>query len=113
LACPSPELKQKLYRFVRGELEDASEREAVRAHTMECEECAAIQRELHWLLGTMRRPGGDDYDQDLQRELGARAGAPERAPLQPQPEPEPAAPRRAGWLRRLRSWLSTGSRRAG
>lgn len=112
MACPSPELKQKLYRFVRGELDDAAEREAVQAHVADCAECAAIQRELHWLLGTMRRPGGEHYDQELQRALGARAGVGERAAPTP-PESERGASRRSGLLQRLRSWLSTGSRRAG
>ena len=96
-ACGRPELRQKLYRYVRGELDDPADRDAVRLHLQECSDCADVLAELHWLLGTMRRPGGADYEQEVGRELGGL--------LRPE---EPAPPRRrAGWPARLKRWIST------
>jgi anti-sigma factor RsiW len=95
--CGRPELRQKLYRYVRGELDDPADLDAVRQHLQECADCAGVHGELQWLLGTMRRPGGADYEQEMGRELGRL--------LRPA---EPAAPpRRAAWLARLKHWIST------
>ena len=106
MACEHPEIRQKLYRFVRGELADPAEADAVGAHVQECPDCRAVHGELHWLLGTMRRPGGADYEREIRRELGALAGAdrPSAAPA----ASAPAASRLPGWLQRLGRWLSTG-----
>ena len=95
--CGHPELRQKLYRYVRGELDDPADRDAVRQHLQDCADCAGVHGELQWLLGTMRRPGGADYEGEVGRELGQLL----------RPEAPVPAPRRAGWLAGLKRWIST------
>ena len=95
--CGRPELRHKLYRYVRGELDDPADRVAMEQHLQDCAACAGVHGELQWLLGTMRRPGGAGYEQEVGRELGRL--------LRPE---EPGPPTRpAGWLARLKRWFST------
>ena len=106
-SCESPQLKQLLYRHVRGELEDPHERRTVDAHIEECAECRGIFQELQWVLGSLRPTTPEEHEQ-LMREL-RRADAPE--------DPVSAAVAKhgdssahvhAGFLHRLKHWLTTG-----
>jgi hypothetical protein len=95
--CGRPDLKQKLYRYVRGELGDPADREGVELHLRECADCTAVHGELQWLLGTMRRPGGAGYEQEVARELAGILRGGTAAP----------AKHGSGWLARLKHRLST------
>ena len=101
-SCGRPDLKQMLYRFVRGELDDPAARAAVEEHLKECAACAGVHGELQWLLGTMRGPAGADAG-TLLRELDGPSREAELAGAR-------HAPPGGGWLRRFRHWLSTGAR---
>lgn len=65
--CTRPELGQQLYRWVRGEVDGVEQRTEIAAHLDTCVRCAATAQELRAILGTMRLPGGPEYDAELAR----------------------------------------------
>ena len=65
--CERPDLGQQLYRWVRGEVDGAGLRAEIAAHLDTCARCAATAQELRAILGTMRLPGGPEYDAELAR----------------------------------------------
>jgi anti-sigma factor RsiW len=105
--CTRPDLGQQLYRWVRGEVDDDARRSEIAAHLDTCARCGAVARELGAILGTMRLPGGPEYDAELAHGLD-RILHGDATPSGLRPTPASTDPRsRPGWwsrwLRRLRS----------
>jgi len=99
--CTRPDLGQQLYRWVRGEVEDASRAAEIAVHLDTCARCGAAAQELRSILGTMRLPGGPEYEAELARGMdsilhpGSRSSVPARG----------ETPNRSGWWARLRRLL--------
>ena len=95
--CKRPDLGKQLYRWVRGEVDGADLRGEIAAHLDTCARCAATTQELRAILGTMRLPGGPDYDAELARGMNSilHPGAQNPAAS------GDAAPARHGWWSRL------------
>ena len=103
-SCERPQLKQLLYRLVRGEIENADERREVVQHIQECAECRGIFQELQWVLGSLRPTTPAEHQQLM-------------AGLRGEDEPKPGGdPNRSGrgargWLQRVKRWLESGGGR--
>lgn len=103
-SCERPQLKQLLYRLVRGEIENADERREVLQHIQECAECRGIFQELQWVLGSLRPTTPAEHQQLM-------AGL--RGEHEPKPDREPSRSGRGsgGWLQRVKRWLESGGGR--
>ena len=101
MTCEKPELQQKLYRFVRCELEDAEEQRLVVEHLETCGACRNVFQELQWVMGSMR-PSTTEEHAELMRELRRDI---EDTPSDVEGGPEPEA---RSLLHRLKQWLSRG-----
>ena len=104
--CERPQLKQLLYRLVRGEIENADERREVVQHIQDCAECRGIFQELQWVLGSLRPTTPAEHQQLMEGLRGESA---------PQTDREPSGSARpsrfGGWLHRVKRWLESGGGR--
>jgi anti-sigma factor RsiW len=107
-SCEHPELKQLLYRLVRGEIENADERREVVQHIQECAECRGIFQELQWVLGSLRPTTPAEHQQlmaGLRGEDGPNRDGETRGS-------SGRATRSGGWLQRVKRWLESGGGRS-
>lgn len=105
-SCERPQLKQLLYRHVRGELENPGERREVTQHIQDCAECRSIFQELQWVLGSMRPTTPDEHRQ-LMDEL-RRNDAHGPMPAGATGSGRASGSARPGLLQRLKRWLESG-----
>jgi anti-sigma factor RsiW len=106
-SCERPDLKERLYRHVRGEIEDPQQRRELEAHIQECAECRGIFQELQWVLGSLRPTTPDEHEQ-LMRELRRTDADAERVPVGAGGTTGSSGQGVSGLLRRLGRWLSSG-----
>lgn len=96
--CTRPDLGQQLYRWVRGEVEDPGRAVEIASHMNTCARCGATAQELRAILGTMRLPGGPEYEAELARGMDAILHPDAKKSASSRDE----AHHRGGWWMRLR-----------
>ncbi len=101
MTCEKPELQQKLYRFVRRELDDAEEQRLVVEHLETCTACRSVFQELQWVMGSMR-PSTAEEHAELMREL-RRNIEDTASDVNGGTDPEGR-----GLLHRIKQWLARG-----